>query len=143
MPVMLLRNLSPAQGLCNGTRLLVKRVINDRLLEATIATGERSGQTVYIPRIQLSPDDAALPYKWSRRQFPVRVAFAMTINKAQGQTMKRVGIYLSKPCFSHGQLYVAASRVGLPDHIRCAVAPNAAGEYRTKNVVWCDALTRG
>ena len=33
------------------------------------------------------------------RQFPVRVAFAMTINKAQGQTLQRVGVYLPQPCF--------------------------------------------
>jgi replication factor A1 len=34
----------------------------------------------------------------------------MTINKAQRQTMKTVGIYLLKPIFTHGQLYVALSR---------------------------------
>ena len=65
----------------------------------------------------------------------------MTINKAQGQTLKRVGVYLSETCFSHGQLYVAASRVGLPAHIRFAVERDAHGEFRTRNVVWRDALT--
>ena len=64
------------------------------------------------------------------------------INKAQGQTLERVGVYLSMDCFSHGQLYVAASRVGLPSHIRFAVDKDeATGEYRTRNVVWRDALT--
>ena len=66
----------------------------------------------------------------------------MTINKAQGQTLQRVGVYLSEMCFSHGQLYVAASRVGLPTHIRFAVDKDeATGERRTRNVVWRDALT--
>ena len=60
-----------AEGLCNGTRLLVRRVINDRVLEAEIVTGKHRGNIVFIPRIQLSPDDDDLPYKWSRRQFPV------------------------------------------------------------------------
>ena len=50
-----------------------------------------------------------------------RAAFAMTINKAQGQTLQRVGIYLDTPCFSHGQLYVAASRVGKRDRLRFAL----------------------
>ena len=35
----------------------------------------------------------------------------MTINKAQGATLTRVGIFLNDPVFSHGQLYVALSRV--------------------------------
>ena len=65
----------------------------------------------------------------------------MSINKAQGQTLHRVGIYLERPCFSHGQLYVAASRVGLPENIVFAVAPNERGEYRTANVVYAEALT--
>ena len=77
----------------------------------------------------------------SRRQFPVRIAFAMTINKAQGQTLDRVGVYLPDPCFAHGQLYVAASRVGLPMHIRFAVGVDTSGEYRTRNVVYVEALT--
>ena len=50
----------------------------------------------------------------------MRIAFAMTINKVQGQTLERVGIYLPEPCFTHGQLYVAASRVGLPEYLRFA-----------------------
>ena len=77
MPIMLLRNLSPSDGLCNGTRLLVLDVINDRLLKAEIVTGKHRGDVVYIPRIQLSPDEGVFPFEWSRRQFPVRVAFAM------------------------------------------------------------------
>ncbi len=96
----------------------------------------------FIPRIQLSPDEDTFPFGWSRRQFPVRIAFAMTINKAQGQTLDRVGVYLPDPCFAHGQLYVAASRVGLPMHIRFAVGVDTSGEYPcTRNVVYIEALT--
>ena len=66
-----------------------------------------------------------------------------TINKAQGQTLQRVGIYLPTPCFTHGQLYVAASRVGLPEHLRFAVPlDEATGTFRTRNVVFREALTR-
>ena len=66
----------------------------------------------------------------------------MTINKAQGQTLQRVGIYLPTPCFAHGQLYVAASRVGLPQHLRFAVPwDEATGSFRTRNVVYPEALT--
>ena len=48
-----------------------------------------------------------------RVQFPIRLCFGITANKSQGQTYKRVGINLSNAeMFSHGQLYVALSRVG-------------------------------
>ena len=70
----------------------------------------------------------------------VRRAFAMTVNKAQGQTLKRVGVYL--PRLVHGQLYVAASRVGLPAHLRFAVPwDEETGSFRTRNIVFRDALT--
>ena len=71
----------------------------------------------------------------------MRVAFAMTIHKSQGQTLSRVGVFLPLPCFSHGQLYVAASRVGHPDHIRFAVDRDENGERRTRNIVYREALT--
>ena len=54
---------------------------------------------------------------------------------------KRVGVFLATPCFSHGQFYVAASRVGLPAHIRFALEPGEDGVYRTANVVFREALT--
>lgn len=57
-----------------------------------------------------SPSDANLPFTLQRIQFSIRLAYAMTINKSQGQTFDRVGIYLLQPVFSHGQLYVAFSR---------------------------------
>ena len=141
MPIMLMRNLNPRLGMCNGTRLIVIRVINGRLIEATIATGSHRGQGVLIPRIMLSADPGEYPFEWTRRQFPIRVAFAMTINKAQGQTLECVGVYLKNDCFSHGQLYVAASRVGHPQHIRFAVDREEDGSFRTRNVVYNEVLT--
>ena len=136
VPVMLLRNLNPAEGLCNGTRLIVDEVINGKVLRATVAGTNR---VVLIPRIPMSPTEGLFPFDWRRRQFPVRVSFAMTINKSQGQTLKRVGMdLLMKPVFTHGQLYVAASRVGDPAGIRFLVP---ADRY-TRNVVYTDALIR-
>lgn len=81
MPLMLLRNLSPTDGLCNGTRLILHEVINGRLLKCEIATkGKHCGNIVFISRMTLEADKDAYPFAWSRRQFPVRPAFAMTVS---------------------------------------------------------------
>jgi ATP-dependent DNA helicase PIF1 len=121
MPVILLRNLNTALGLANGTRLLITAMHN-RTLQADILTGPRAGQPVMLCRNLTTTDDPHLPFPFSRRQFPIRPAFAMTINKAQGQTFERIGVYLPRPCFSHGQLYVAISRVGARDAIKLLIA---------------------
>jgi ATP-dependent DNA helicase PIF1 len=118
-PIMLLRNLS--NGLANGTRLIVKRLMAT-VIDAEVATGPTAGQRVFIPRLSLSPsNNEALPFTLQRRQFPIRPAFAMTINKSQGQTMKMVGVYLPTPVFSHGHLYVAESRVGFKEGVKIVV----------------------
>ena len=108
-PIMLLRNLAPKDGLCNGTRLIVVRCAT-RIIEARILSGDKAGNLVFIPRITLQPSSIELGINMSRRQFSIKLAYSMTINKAQGQSLKYVGIDSRTPVFTHGQLYVALSR---------------------------------
>jgi ATP-dependent DNA helicase PIF1 len=109
-PVMLMRNIDQANGLCNGTRLTVTH-LGKSTIPATVITGKGAGTKVFIPRMNLILSDPGLPFKFRRRQFPLTLCFAMIINKKQGQSLARVGIYLPKPVFTHGQLYVVVCRV--------------------------------
>ena len=61
--------------------------------------------------MNLTPSKSGLPFKFHRRQFPISLCFATTINKSQGLTLNKVGLYLPRPVFTYGQLYVAISRV--------------------------------
>ena len=143
-PIMLLRNLNPAQGLCNGTRMVVTR-LHDHVIEAVLLTGNR--ETVYIPRINCVPSegDITMPFRLRRRQFPVRVAFAITITKAQGQTFEKIGLDLPSPAFGHGQVYVAFSRVRRFGDIKVQLGdhPNQGvidGKHWTQNIVYKEML---
>ena len=136
--IMLMINLNLALGLCNGTRLICKS-FGSNVIEAEIITGVHCNERVLIPRISFIPSDNQLQFDFKSRQFPIRPAFAMTINKAQRQTMKFVGIYLHQPVFSHGQLYVALSRVSNMSNIRIIVQGDKYkmnGKIFTKNVVY-------
>lgn len=71
----------------------------------------------------MNTDSNELNGKLERIQIPVKLAFAMTINKSQGQTFDYVGVYLRKPPFAHGQLYVALSRVRSKERLLIQVIP--------------------
>ena len=133
MPIMILRSLNPPQ-LMNGTRCVVVECMRN-IVEVEIAVGPYKGERHFIPRIPLQPSDTKFPFQFKRRQFPIRPCFAMTINKAQGQTLKCIGLDLNQSVFSHGMLYVALSRTG-DRHSVFILSPSS----QTRNVVYEEVL---
>ncbi len=103
-------------------------------LKVSFAQTRYSSYQYFLPRISMIPSDYHFQFK--RLQFPVKVCFAMTINKAQGQSLKVAGVDLRNDCFSHGQLYVACSRVSSPDSL-VILQPEGC----TKNVVYKEVLS--
>jgi ATP-dependent DNA helicase PIF1 len=132
VPIMILRNLDPPPQLSNDTRLCAKNLYS-QLTEATILTGCAKGKDIFVPRIPLIPTD--LPFDFKMKQFPVRLVFAMSINKPQGHSLKIEGIHQRNPCFSHGQIYIAYSSVGHLTNLHI-LAPGA----KTRNIVHPTAL---
>ncbi|KAI3857726.1 hypothetical protein MKX03_007149 [Papaver bracteatum] len=136
VPIMLLRNISQEDGLCNGTRLIVKHLGKYNIV-AEILTGPGVGNTVFIPRIVMTTPETSLPFILHRRQFPVRICYSMTINKIQGQSLPNVGVYLDKPVFTQGQLYVAVSRTTRRQGLKILIKKNNdEPEEYTQNIVY-------
>lgn len=137
-PVILLCNLDPPNGLCNGTRLVVTKMA-PRIIEGRILGGRHNGMTVMIPRIVIpSSSSSSHAFRFLRIQFPLRLSFALSINKAQGQSVKHVGIFLRSPVFSHGQLYVALSRATSKENVKVLLSDVSANS--TDNIVYDEVL---
>ena len=122
---------------CNGTRMVKVRLLRHGVV-ARIDGGDFDGDIHFIPRIDCTSNEADLPFKLFRRQLPIRLCFAMTINKSQGQTLHTVGVDLRNPVFTHGQLYVALSRVTDVGRLK-VLLPEENGR-RTMNVVYDEVL---
>jgi len=136
-PVMLLRNLYPTEGLCNGTRMIVTR-LGFRCIEVQILGGDFHGTKKLIPRILLATMEGELPFILRRKQFPIKLCFAMTVNKSQGQILGIVGLDLGTSAFTHGQFYVAMSRV--TDVNKLAVLQTSISPVTTHNIVYPELL---
>jgi len=97
-----IRNLDPGEGLCKGTRMVVLNM-RRKVLQCRIISKDRrfKSKVVLIPRIRLSPNAETLPVPLKRLQFSVRLAFAMTINKSQEQSVEYMGINFQTLVFSH------------------------------------------
>ena len=94
--VMSLRNIDVKSGLCHGTTMKIISTTT-KILKVQITNGSHIGDYA----LNLSPSHSLSPFKLSRRQFPIKLYFTMTINKALGQSINNLGVYLPQPVFSH------------------------------------------
>ena len=100
--------------------------------------GKFNGKNCLLPRIKLTTTDDDLPFILLRTQFPVRLCFAMTVNKSQGQSLEQVGVDLRTSAFTHGQLYVALSRVTSLHGLTLLPSDNTPDH--TENIVYPEVL---
>ncbi|XP_026419861.1 uncharacterized protein LOC113315824 [Papaver somniferum] len=102
-PIMLLPNVYAKNGLCNNdTRLIIKEFLQN-CIDDVIISGNYMGTRVFIHRMPLEPsENLKLPYKFKRKQFPICLCFAFTVNKVQGRTIENTGIVFIEHVFSHG-----------------------------------------
>ena len=110
----------------------------ERIVECQVAVGVNKGKSVFLPRIPIYDRSNEFPFTLVRRQFPLKLSFAVTINKGQGQENKRVGIYLPEPVFAHGQLYTAFSRAKRGENVSVLIEDNKDGF--TENIVYKELL---
>ena len=137
MPYMLTRNLDASLDLCNGTVVVIED-FSDMAVTVSVPGSRRirHSHTIRIPRILFIPGEDDCPFFFRRRQFPLQPAMACTINKVQGQSLERTGVYLPKGCFGHGQLYVALSRATDMNGIRVLITENDECKSVTENTVY-------
>lgn len=135
-PIMLIRNIDQSAGLYNGTRLRVTN-LGKSVIEVVTLNGSKPNVKVLLHWMDMNPSESKWPVRMQRRQFPVIVSFAMTINKSQEQSLSHVGVHLSRPVFTHGQLYVAFSRVRSIEGLKIYIPGTAYGKDNcTTNVVY-------
>jgi ATP-dependent DNA helicase PIF1 len=136
VPVMLLRNLCLKEGLCNRSRMIVTSLKN-HCIKGRLIKGDFDGELRTIPRLKLHSGEKDLTFTLTCKQFPVRLCFAIIINKSQGESFKKVSIDLEAPVFSHSQFYVAVLRVCFAGGLHVLLFPDSD---KTENIVWPELL---
>ena len=93
--ILLIRNLNTKEPLVNVTRMRIK-FMHCNAIDWEVLTGTERNKIILIPGINLTYSGTISPFNLQRTQFTIMHAFAMTINKSQGQTFQKIGNYLNR-----------------------------------------------
>ena len=141
-----MRNLNQKSGHCNGKRYIVTQV-SPRIFYAKklVCNANDKNATVMIPKIPIHTKQDDFPFILNQIQWPVRIAYIMSMNKPQGQTFTKYVLLLTNSVFTHGQLYVGLLICGEPNNLSIYVnqdeyshLPN--DKLYTRNVVHPEVL---
>ncbi len=130
------------KGVVNGTRMIVTWVDPGlkRIRAKLLSESGTRPREVLITLHRCTIQSGA--FTQERTQLPIRLAYALTINKAQGLTLTRVGLFLDKDVFAHGQVYVGLSRCGDPDKLFVYGNLDANGERWVAHPVYREILPK-
>lgn len=125
-----------------GTRLIVMQCIGNRAIRGMVINGPFMNQTREIGRMKHVVRLTNQNLEYRRYQLPVSVCFALTVHKAQGLNFTHVGLALSQPVFSHGQLYMALSRVNNLEQMKIHVYNSKKQSYESVQNVVCHKVIK-
>ena len=137
---LLMRTIDRQEKLVNNCKIRVAEIKQFSIKAITL---QHPRKVVIIPRIRFK---FRLPYGQSfemiRTQFPLRLAYSLTMNKSQGQELERALLDVTIPPFVHGHLYVALSRAKTAEGIAVIVSPNQITENAIilQNVLYPELL---
>ena len=136
----LLRNFSIDHGLVKNTRVVVtgigQKLITVHILKSIGNVSFSGDEDILLPRITFK-ENLPSGYTLLRKQFPLAPAYASTFHSCQGLTLDCIGVDLTQPVFTHGQLYTALSRVR---HRNGVMVLLPDGQETTTNITYHDIL---
>jgi ATP-dependent DNA helicase PIF1 len=118
-------------------------ILGDKIIEGQIMTGTHKCKSIFLPRISLTLKSNKWSLGLQRHQYSIKVCYSMTINKSQAQTLSTVGVYLQRPFFTHGRLYVAIYHVTSKNGLKFLIEDeNGDCTNETRNVVYKEVFSK-